>query len=246
MKSSDANQRPDHVFDGGIMDCGSGLILLIRQNMLKVPVGGILEIRSQEPTVESELPPWCRMVGHTHVRSEEVAAGEWRHFVKRGSDQASEEAELETDKKKAKEYKWNIRARRTASNETTVYSRNFSWQSGASIDFDKSGSIPGSLEQFLGSLLADVLTCFATRCSRSSLAIDELEGTINSSLNNTLAAAGLESGDSSVKKIALVSYVTSPAPEETLREAWNSGLQDSAVYQTMLKACEIDSRIVFL
>ena len=212
MIDSDANQDADHVFDGGNMDCGSGLILLIRENMLKVPVGGLLEIRSQEPTVESELPPWCRMVGHTHVRSEEISPGQWRHFVKRGSDQISEESELAADKKTAREFKWSIRARRTASNEMTVYSRNFSWQSGSSIDFDKSGSLPGSLEQFLGSLLTDALTCFATRCSRSSLVIDELEGTINASLNNTLAAVGLESGDSSVQKVVLVSYVTSPLP----------------------------------
>jgi TusA-related sulfurtransferase len=246
MTNSDAQQSPDHVFDGGSMDCGSGLILLIRQNMMNVPVGGLLEIRSLEPTVESELPPWCRMVGHTHVGSEELAPGQWRHFVKRGSDPVSEETELTADKQKAQAFKWSLRARRTASNETTVYSRNFSWKSGASIDFDKSGSVPGSLEQFLGSLLADAMTGVATRFSRMALVIDELEGTINATLNNTLAAVGLEAGDSSIEKITLVLYVTSPAPEDALRDAWNAGLQDSPVYQTLLKACEIESRIVFL
>ena len=75
--------KSDHVFDGGAMDCGSGLILLIRQNMLEVPVGGILEIRSSEPTVESELPPWCRMVGHTHVGTVKEQEGAWRHWVQR-------------------------------------------------------------------------------------------------------------------------------------------------------------------
>ena len=56
--------NPDHVFDGGDLDCGSGLVLLIREHMQKVPVGGILEMRSLEPTVCDDLPPWCRMVGH--------------------------------------------------------------------------------------------------------------------------------------------------------------------------------------
>jgi len=246
MTENDAAMKPDHVFDGGAMDCGSGLILLIRQNMLEVPAGGLLEIRSSEPTVESELPPWCRMVGHTHVLSDEKSPGQWRHLVRRGSDQVSEKEELESDKQKAQSFKWSIRARRTTANETTVYSRNFFWKSGSSIDFDKSGSLPGTLEQFLGALLADVLACFSTRCSRSAFIVDELEGTINASLNNTLAAVGLESGDSSVKNIALVVYVTSPAAEEALREAWDVGLKDSPAYQTMKKACDIDSRLVFL
>ena len=59
--------KPDHVFDGGDLDCGSGLVLLIRENMQKVPVGGILEMRSLETTVCDELPPWCRMVGHEYL-----------------------------------------------------------------------------------------------------------------------------------------------------------------------------------
>ena len=40
-----------HIFDGGDMDCGSGLTLLIRQQMLLTPQDGIMELRSQEPTV---------------------------------------------------------------------------------------------------------------------------------------------------------------------------------------------------
>jgi len=28
--------RPDRVFDGGDLDCGSGLVLLIRENMLHI------------------------------------------------------------------------------------------------------------------------------------------------------------------------------------------------------------------
>ncbi|MEZ5194875.1 MAG: hypothetical protein R2764_00295 [Bacteroidales bacterium] len=58
---------PDHVFDGGDLDCGSGLVLLIRENMRKVPVGGIMEMRSLEPSVCDDLPPWCRMVGHDYL-----------------------------------------------------------------------------------------------------------------------------------------------------------------------------------
>lgn len=240
------SSKPDLVFDGGTMDCGSGLILLIRENMLKVPEGGLLEILSREPTVKTELPPWCRMVGHVHVSSELVAEGQWRHRVQRGSNQDAEQKELESDKQQAQAYKWNLRSRQTNTNELTIYSRNFSWKSGLSIDFDKSGTFPSSLEQCLGALLADVLICFGNQCSRRGLTVDEIEGTINANLNNVLAASGLDEGDSSIKRIGLNAYVTSPAQESGLRDAWNAGLRQSPVYQTMMKACEVELRLVFL
>jgi TusA-related sulfurtransferase len=245
---SENDFKADHVFDGGSMDCGSGLILLIRQNMLQVPAGGLLEIRSTEPTVESELPPWCRMVGHTHVRSDEISPGKWRHFVQRNADSSSdsEADELEADREKARAFKWSVRARRSDNHETTIYSRNFSWKSGASLGFDRSATMPTALEQLLGSLLADVVARFATQCSQQQLLIDELEATVNASLHNTLAAVGVESGDASIKTIALVLFVTSPVASEQLTEVWNASLNASPVFQTLNKACEMDARIVFL
>jgi len=237
---------PDHVFDGGAMDCGSGLILLIRQNMMQVPEGGLLEIRSSEPTVSTELPPWCRMVGHSHLESIEVDPGQWSHFIQRGTDQNSDVAELKSDEDQAKSFEWSLRGRRSAANATTVYSRNFSWKSGSSIDFDKTGDLPTALEQLLGAILSDVIASFSTRCSRSSILLDDLECTIKGMLNNSLAAVGIERGDSSLSKIALVMYVTSPAPEEKLSKTWEDCLSDSPVYQTLNKACEIDARLVLL
>lgn len=53
--------EPDVSFDGGDMDCGSGLLLLIRRHMDPLHVGGLLEIRSTESSVEEDLPAWCRM-----------------------------------------------------------------------------------------------------------------------------------------------------------------------------------------
>lgn len=246
MPTSEEFPESDHVFDGGSMDCGSGLILLIRQNMLEVPAGGVLEIRSSEPTVESELPPWCRMVGHDHLQSVETEQGLWRHWVRRGTDDQAEQAELESDKKKAQDFKWSLRARRSTELETTVYSRNFSWTSGNVIDFDRSGSLPSSLEQLFGALLSDVINCFATRCSRRGILLDELEGTLKGTLNNSLAAAGIEDGDPSVKEIKLVLYVTSPAASAEVKQEWELALSNSPVFQTLKKSCEMDSRMVLL
>lgn len=243
---SDEFPAADCVFDGGSMDCGSGLILLIRQNMLQVPAGGILEIRSSEPTVETELPPWCRMVGHEHLQSVQTDQHQWRHWVRRGTDDEAEQAELAADVRKAEEFKWSLRARRTTVQETTVYSRNFSWTSGNTIDFDRAGRLPTSLEQFFGALLADVVHCFARRCSLDKITLDELEGTLSGTLHNALAATGVESGDSSVQSIKLVVYVTSPASSQQIRTQWESSLLDSPVYQTLRKSCDIDCKIAIV
>lgn len=54
-------------FDGGDLDCGSGLLLLIRQHIDPLEPGQLLEILSVEPTVEDDLPAWCRLTGNQLV-----------------------------------------------------------------------------------------------------------------------------------------------------------------------------------
>ena len=61
-----ANQ-PDVSFDGGDLDCGGGLLLLIRRNIDPLDPGGLLEIFSTDSTVEVELPAWCRLTKNEMV-----------------------------------------------------------------------------------------------------------------------------------------------------------------------------------
>ena len=60
-------QPPDVSFDGGDLDCGGGLLLLIRRHIDPMERGGLLEILSTDSTVEVELPSWCRMTGNELV-----------------------------------------------------------------------------------------------------------------------------------------------------------------------------------
>ena len=53
--------QPDTSFDGGDLDCGGGLLLLIRRHIDPLEPGGLLEILSTDSTVEVELPAWCRL-----------------------------------------------------------------------------------------------------------------------------------------------------------------------------------------
>lgn len=59
--------QPDVSFDGGDLDCGNGLLLLIRKRIDPLPRGGLLEIRSTEISVDEDLPAWCRLAGNDLV-----------------------------------------------------------------------------------------------------------------------------------------------------------------------------------
>lgn len=57
----------DAAIDGGDLDCGGGLLLLIRRAIDPLARGGLLEVRSTETSVDVDLPAWCRMTGNELV-----------------------------------------------------------------------------------------------------------------------------------------------------------------------------------
>ena len=236
--------KADAAFEGGDMDCGSGLALLIRQEMLKLPVGGVLELRSTEPSVQGDLTPWAAMTGHDYLGTEEPSRGSWRHFIRRGS--VPDTAALEQDKVKARDYVWRTRVRSTGPHEATVYARNFSWKLGQPASFEEKDEHPGAVEALLGALAADVMNGFATQCGQHGLGIDELEANVQGRLSNVLAHVGLEDGDPSFSKIELTVFVSSPAAGADLRETFAKTLQRSPLFTTLEKACEVVTRLAVM
>nr|HMQ24229.1 osmotically inducible protein OsmC [Planctomycetota bacterium] len=69
---TDFDLQPDATCDGGDLDCGSGLLLIIRSAMAPLPPSGVLLVKSREVSVKEDLPAWCRMVGH-HLLAETPA-----------------------------------------------------------------------------------------------------------------------------------------------------------------------------
>ncbi|MER5214391.1 radical SAM protein [Streptomyces sp. NPDC002838] len=64
--------------DGGDMDCGSGLLLLITRAMRRLEPGQLLGVRSAEASVVTDLPAWAGLVGHDVVGEvAESAGGPW-------------------------------------------------------------------------------------------------------------------------------------------------------------------------
>lgn len=75
---------PKASFDGGELDCGNGLLLLIRKHIDPLLPGELLEILSSEPTVREDLPAWSRLTGNELVS---VVAGAERtsYLVSKGA-----------------------------------------------------------------------------------------------------------------------------------------------------------------
>ncbi len=65
--TADAPPPPDASFDGGDLDCGNGLLLLIRRHMDPLARGQVLELFSTDTSVEEDLPAWCRLTGNELV-----------------------------------------------------------------------------------------------------------------------------------------------------------------------------------
>lgn len=62
---------PNASFDGGELDCGNGLLLLIRKHIDPLQPGELLEILSAEASVAEDLPAWCRLTGNALVSTVE-------------------------------------------------------------------------------------------------------------------------------------------------------------------------------
>lgn len=59
--------QPEVSFNGGDLDCGGGLLLLIRRHIDPLERGRLLEILSTDSSVEQDLPSWCRLTGNELV-----------------------------------------------------------------------------------------------------------------------------------------------------------------------------------
>ncbi len=243
------NLEPDHVFDGGDLDCGSGLVLMIREHMQRVPEGGILEMRSVEATVIDDLPPWCRMVGHDYLgHLPGQTALQRRFFVRKGSGEAAAaEAEaLAEDKERARQYEWRLRARATGHLATTVYCRNFQWSLGQPASFEEKDANPSAVEALLGAVAADLTTSFVTTCSQAGLEVDDVELAARGRLHDVMAHLGLSDGDPSFAAIELKMFVSTFDDEARVREAFRTVVARSPLVSTLARAVDLETRLAIV
>ena len=247
MSSEMTGLHPDTIFDGGDLDCGSGLILLIRENMLQTPVDGILEMRSREPSVADDLPPWCRMVGHEYLGCQ-PAEGYVRYFVRRRmlQETVADAEQLAKDKQEARDFEWRARARSVGQQHARVYARNFSFDVGQPASFEEKDSYPSAVEYLLGAVAGSLATGFASDCARAGLEVDDIEISIGGRLHNILAHLGVEEGDPSFKTIELKCFISTFEDEDTVKKVWVDTVNRSPLVATLKKGMNLDIRLAIV
>ena len=237
------NLRPDAVCDGRDLDCGSGLLLIIREAMTPLPPGGLLEVRSREISVKEDLPAWCRIVGHTLVAMQPGEGAYTHYFVRKHIPDETLEADLE----KARSFTWSARVRWTEGMQAKAFVRNHAFSVGQPASFDTQDVAPSAIEYLLAAVGGCLAVGFQWRASRRGIEVRNLEVSLQAQAENMLVFLGLEDdGHPGMKRIDGRLYVDADAEGDVLLEIWQETLQRSPVTQSVARQVpvQIDMRRV--
>lgn len=227
---------PDTMCDGGDLDCGSGLLLIIRNAMAPLPPGGLLEVRSREVSVKEDLPAWCRMVGHRLIAAQ-PGEGKYTHYFVR--KQMSDDG-LRTDLETARSFTWSARIRWAESMQAKAFVRNHAFTIGQPASFDTQDVAPSAIEYLLASLGGCLAVAFQWRASQRGIEVRNLEVSLQSQAENILVFLGLEAeGHPGLKGIEGRLYVEAEADDEVLAQLWDDTLSRSPVAQSLLRQVPI-------
>ena len=240
MKEEDQRAPDDldtpHLCEGGNLDCGSGLLLLIRRAMNPVPQGEILEIRSSEISVKEDLPAWCRMTKNPYL-GWRPASDHNKYFVRKGG----EDHTTGEDDQRARDYRWQTRVHWGGGLQAKVFCRNHSWAVGQPASFDIKDEAPSAVEYVLGALGACLAMGFQIHASRRGIHIEEMEISLSGQIENIFIFIGTEmDGHSGFKQITGTAYVRADAAEQELKSIWQQTIKASPVANTLLHPAKLE------
>jgi len=227
---------PDATCDGGDLDCGSGLLLIIRNSMSPLAPGGVLEVRSRESSVREDLPAWCRMVGHDLLSTRAGEAGSTSYFIRK----KSEDTLLRQDLEQARNMVWRARVRGGGGMDAQVFVRNHSFTVGQPASFDTADRAISAVEYLIGSLGACIAVGFQWRASRRGIKVHNLEVSLQARSEDVLVYLGLqEEGNPGLGSVRAMVYVDAEADAEVLEELLDETLRRSPVTQTFQREVSI-------
>ncbi len=232
MDASGTLPTADAVCDGGDLDCGSGLLLIIRDAMRPLLAGGVLEVRSTEVSVKEDLPAWCGLVGHTLLGVRPGDGKVSRYFVRKKAADESLGADLE----KARTFAWTARVRWTEGMQARAFVRNHAFNVGQPASFDTGDPAPSAVEYLLAGLGGCLAVGFQWRASRRGIAVQNLEVSLKAQADNILVFLGIEGqGHPGLKAIEGTLFVEAEAEEDTLRALWEETLLRSPLTQSLIR-----------
>lgn len=234
--SDDTPEHPyyDAVCDGGDLDCGSGLLLIIRRAMDPLRPGQVLEVRSRESSVAVDLPAWCTMVGHVFQRQWPAPNGYTYYHVRKGADAVTPTTPAQ-DREATENYTWQVRLEYRPNAPARVYSRNVQWEIGQPASFSERVDAPNAIDQFLSAIAGEILMGFSQIASEQHVVIDDMELMGKIQLQNILVHLGVQKdGTPRISLIEGVLYISSPATRDQLEIIWQNTLHRSPIVQTIM------------
>ncbi|NUN47909.1 MAG: sulfurtransferase TusA family protein [Candidatus Brocadiae bacterium] len=221
------------MIEGGDLDCGSGLLLLIREAMQPLPPGGVLEVRSREISVREDLPAWCRLVGHGYLGDEPGPGRDRRYLIRK----QTADDQLARDLQQARDFEWTVRAKWSGGMQAKAYARNHAIAVGQPASFDTSDPAPSAVELLLAALASDLAVGFQWRAGKRGIEVRNLEVTVRAKSENILVFLGAEeAGDPGLAGIEGTCYVDADADAEALLALWEETLRRSPVGRTLARA----------
>lgn len=243
--ADDATRTPDAICDGGDLDCGSGLLLIIREAMAPLPPLGILEVRSRETSVREDLPAWCRLVGHRLLAVVPADGGSTAFRIeKRAADRAGADPALRGDLEAARRFTWSARVRWTGGMQARAFVRNHSFAIGQPASFETGDAAPSAVETLLAALGGCLAVGFEWRASRQGIEVRNLEVSLKAAADNILVYLGLEeAGHPGLKAIEGTLFVDADADDELLEPLFAETLRRSPVAQSLLRTVGVDVKL---
>ncbi|MGE3164859.1 MAG: sulfurtransferase TusA family protein [Planctomycetota bacterium] len=235
-----AELRPAATCDGGDLDCGSGLLLIIRSAMQSIAGGEVLEVRSRESSVREDLPAWCRMVGHA-LLLDHPGDQRYHHFFirKKGGDE-----QFAGDLEEARAFAWKVRVRWTGGMQAKAFARNHAFVIGQPASFDTEDPAPSAVEVLLASVAGCLVVGYQWRLSRAGVEVQNLEMAVRARADNILVFLGVE--DSGHPGLALIEgsiYVEADAEDELLDELWQETVRRSPVVNSLTRAVSVQIEV---
>lgn len=231
---------PDAVCDGGDLDCGSGLLLIIRSAMAPLGSGQTLLVQSRESSVREDLPAWCRLVGHAML-GERAASNGYVHFLLRKKE---DDHALRSDLQKARDHVWQTRARWTGGLQSKATMRNHSIAIGQPASFDTTDVAPSAVELLLASVAGALTAGFQWQLSRQHVEVTNLEVVCRAQSKNPLVFLGVESGGApELATVEVAAYVAADADPAVLQAAFAEAVRRCPVTQSLARGVGVTTNL---
>ena len=231
--------RPDATCDGGDLDCGSGLLLIIRSAMEPLAGGAVLLVKSREGSVREDLPAWCRMVGHSVLDARAADGGYWHFLLRKKGDDAA----LANDLQQARDHVWQTRVRWRSGLQSQATVRNHGFAIGQPASFDTGDPAPSAIEYLLAAVGGALGNGLQWRLSQQQVEVQALEVVVRGRLHDPMVFLGLADGPAGLRSVEITAYVAAAADDDVITQLWQQTLARCPVTTSLSAATTVQATL---